>query len=117
MPFFHVDEHRRCPTCSKADVWPVGHSNWTEQTSAAVNPTEPNAPDKCAATLAFTWSFIIAICSVISCLVLLADNNRFMGLMILVSGLGGAIFFMIMAEISHNVASLVRQANAKKDEE
>jgi len=40
-----------------------------------------------------------------------------MGFMILVSGLGMAIFFMIMAEISHNVASLVGLANAKKEEE
>ncbi len=78
----------------------------------------PNAPKTGAATiLAYLSALIIAICSVISCLVLLAGNNGFVGFMVLVSGLGVAIFFMIMAEISHNVASLVRLANAKKEEE
>ena len=78
----------------------------------------PNAPKTGVATiLAYLSALIIAICSVISCLVLLAGNNGFVGFMVLVSGLGGAIFFMIMAEISHNVASLVRLANAKKEEE
>ena len=76
-----------------------------------------NAPNTGAATVAYSSAFIIAICSVISFFVLLVDNNGFLGFMILVSGLGGAIFFMIMAEISHNVASLVRLANAKKEEE
>ena len=76
-----------------------------------------NAPKTGAATLAYLSALIIAICSVISFFVLLADNNGFLGFMFLVSGLGGAIFFMIMAEISHNVASLVRLAKAKKEEE
>ena len=83
----------------------------TNRTSAT------NAPKTGAATVAYSSAFIIAICSVISFFVLLVDNNGFLGFMFLVSGLGGAIFFMIMAEISHNVASLGRLANAKKEEE
>ena len=83
----------------------------TDRISAA------NAPNTGAATVAYSSAFIIAICSVISFFVLLVDNNGFLGFMVLVSGLGGAIFFMIMAEISHNVASLVRLAKAKKEEE
>jgi len=95
----------------------AGHPNWTEPTSAAVHSTEPNAPKTGAAILAYLSALIIAICSAISFFVLLENNNGFMGFMVLVSGLGGAIFFMIMAEISHNVASLVRLAKAKKEEE
>ena len=123
LSFFQGDENRRCASCSKENAWPVGHPKWREPNGADISPTTPNrtsatnAPKTGAATLTYLSALIIAICSVISCLVLLAGNNGFMGFMILVSGLGGAIFFMIMAEISHNVASLVRLANAKKEEE
>ena len=123
LSFFQGDENRRCATCSKENAWPVGHPKWREPNGGDMRPTTPNrasapnGPNTGAATLAYLSALIIAICSVISCLVLLAGNNGFMGFMILVSGLGGAIFFMIMAEISHNVASLVRLAKAKKEEE
>jgi hypothetical protein len=36
-----------------------------------------------------------------------------MGLIALVSGLGGAIFLMVLAEISNNIAGLVELANKK----
>ena len=101
-----------CKKCGAA-----GMDNKKIEAIMLTTETEPNAPKIGAATLAYSSAFIIAICSVISFFVLLEDNNGFLGFMVLVSGLGGAIFFMIMAEISHNVASLVRLANAKKEKE
>ena len=102
-----------CMPCWKS----LYESNVPKNQPQLIGLQQPMPPKTSAASLAYLSALIIAICSVISCLVLLAGNNGFVGFMVLVSGLGGAIFFMIMAEISHNVASLVRLANAKKEEE
>ena len=114
------DEHGRCEDCNTGAIRPKVPPRSSENANTKIGASTTSAPDEpytVATILAYLSALIIAICSVISCLVLLAGNNGFVGFMVLVSGLGGAIFFMIMAEISHNVASLVRLANAKKEEE
>ena len=30
LSFFQGDEHMRCPTCEKANIWPIGHRNHSE---------------------------------------------------------------------------------------
>ena len=123
LSFFQGDQHRRCASCAEANRWPTGHSGGNELNSATLSSDATEkyltqvTPKTGAATLAYLSALIIAICSVISFFVLLEDNNGIVGFAVLVGGLGGAVFFMIMAEISHNVASLVRLANSKEKQE
>jgi hypothetical protein len=104
--------------CNKADR---GDSTEAAGVKVAENATlSPTTFDKAsaqvvprttAAKLAYLSAGILAICSGTSCLFWFGQNEPLIGLIALVSGLGGAIFLMVLAEISHNIAGLVELAN------
>jgi hypothetical protein len=106
-----------CPDCNRFG-W---NSTEADAVKVAENATlSPTTFDKAsaqvvprttAAKLAYLSAGILAICSGISCLFWFGQNEPLMGLIALVSGLGGAIFLMVLAEISLNIAGLVELAN------
>ena len=51
LSFLAGDEHRRCNKCSKADLWPKGHRNYSEKAEARYSEVEARYAEKVEAEL------------------------------------------------------------------
>ena len=123
LSFFNGDNYDRCNTCAKKNKWPNGHPKQTEQAlenhrtssdEAAVIPTTPSS--ETSAATAFTpiaWVVVglSLICSAIAALVLAADGQGFMAIIVFVSGCFSAVLLGLLAEISANIARLVNKSS------